>query len=197
MRRKTVRVLLISIAALWIMVSWALISGAIEPSSKALAQPCIEDVNCPTPSGTTAQPSGTGTSRPPGGSPTGSPSPSGQPSTPPGQMTGSPSPTDSPSPSSDRARTRVTIDWRRGEFLGRVRSRVARCERGRRVILKRETRGEDVTEGTTKSNRRGGWQIAFKQPRGRFYAIAKAKTVTNAEGDTSRCRKGESKTIRP
>ena len=147
----------------------------------------------PTPSGSpsaTASPTGTPSTTPtsadmpdpalttPGheGSPTVTPS---------GTPTGSPSgsPVTSPPESTTRCESKITLSYsgNRQRFSGEVRSDEVACERGRRVLLKRDRKsGTDRTVATTVTNRRGRYVIPQPDRQGnRFYTKTPRQTVTS------------------
>lgn len=116
----------------------------------------------------------------------------------------SPSPTEPPPPPPPEfpptpVRSRITIrfDEGAGAFKGAVSSKRARCERRRRVIVKRERSGDDRVLGATKTRLSGRWSLGgFEDPRGRYYARTPKKKV-EANGVTLVCRAARSRTIQP
>jgi hypothetical protein len=71
------------------------------------------------------------------------------------------------------------------------------CQEGRVISLKKKKRGRDGNAGATVSNQRGRWSIGKRNPKGRFYAIAKRRSFEDEDGNTIICRRAKSKTIRP
>jgi hypothetical protein len=115
----------------------------------------------------------------------------------------SPSPSEGPPPPpgfpSATVRTKITIrhDSDRGTFEGRVSSKRARCERDRRVLVRRVRSGNDKTIGRTTTPRTGRWVLTgFPDPPGRYYARTPQKEVTTDNGMVV-CRAAHSETIRP
>ncbi len=113
------------------------------------------------------------------------------------QPTGSPSEPDRPE--QQRCPTKVTIDSKRAgatraatEFFGRLKSPENMCERGRRVLLKKDRKtGKDRTVGETLSKRSGKWTIRERRAKGRYYALAPKERRPRVI-----CLKGRSKTIK-
>ena len=157
----------------------------------------------PTPSGSasaTATPTGTPTTTPtsaemPDPAAT-TPTPGS--STPAGTPTGSPteSPVTGPPQSTTKCGSRITLSYNgnRQSFNGSVRSDEEACERGRRVLLKRDRKnGRDRTVATTVTNRRGRYTIPLPDRQGtRFFAKTPRQAVTSGRqeivcmGDRSR-----------
>lgn len=106
------------------------------------------------------------------------------------------SPTSSPAACPSRVDSRVSIayDDRGRSFNGRVTSQRASCEGSRRVVVKKVRRGADSVVGNDVSDRRGKWEVEAARPKGRYYANAKRRLVTNG---TVECKKARSRTIRP
>ncbi len=106
------------------------------------------------------------------------------------------SPTSSPTACPSRVDSRISIAYNDGarSFNGRVTSQRASCETNRRVVLKKVRRGADRVVGNDVSDRRGKWEVKTARPKGRFYANAKRRFVTNG---TIECKKARSRTIRP
>lgn len=95
--------------------------------------------------------------------------------------------------------TNVTIRYRPRlrRWEGAIGSPIARCQRGRTVLLKRALRDHrDPVAGADLSDRNGIWRITKGHRAGRYYAIARYKEFTNAAGDTVRCARDRSVTIR-
>lgn len=122
-----------------------------------------------------------------------------------GASTPLPTPSESPSPPPPppsipvavRSSVSIRYDSDTASFRGRVRSPRPRCERGRKVTLKKERAGTDRALAATTTNRRGRWRIARADPKGSFYARAARKRFTLANGTTIECRATRSRSISP
>jgi hypothetical protein len=79
-----------------------------------------------------------------------------------------------------RVQSQVTI---RGSFKGQVVSEAAKCEKHRRVLLKKKRPGKDKTVGSDRTNNAGNWRIRKANPNGRYYA--KIKRTRRCTGDKS------------
>jgi hypothetical protein len=79
-----------------------------------------------------------------------------------------------------RVQSQVTI---RGSFKGQVVSEAAKCEKRRRVLLKKKRPGKDKTVGSDRTNNAGNWRIRKANPNGRYYA--KIKRTRRCTGDKS------------
>jgi hypothetical protein len=79
-----------------------------------------------------------------------------------------------------RVQSQVTI---RGSFKGQVVSEAAKCEKHRRVLLKKKRPGKDKTVGSDRTNNAGNWRIRKANPDGRYYA--KIKRTRRCTGDKS------------
>lgn len=149
----------------------------------------------PTPSGSaspTASPSATPTSRQApepvmsthGATPTASPSES---------------PVTSPPESTRKCESKITLSYNgnRQRFSGEIRSDESACERGRRVMLKKDRRkGRDRTVATTVTNRRGRYQIPLPDRRGtRFYSKTPRQTVPTRGGQEVVCLGDRSRSV--
>ena len=142
----------------------------------------------PTPSGSasaTASPTGTPSTSPTNEMPDPAlttPAPEGSPT---GTPTGSPSesPVTSPPESTTKCESKITLSYsgNRQRFSGEVRSDEVACERGRRVLLKRDRKsGRDRTVATTVTNRRGRYAIPLPDRQGRrFYTKTPRQTITS------------------
>ena len=73
-------------------------------------------------------------------------------------------------------------------FHGKVVSRKATCERGRTVEVYRVDPGPDGLYDRTTSDAQGGWSIPAGMPNGKFYAVAKQRSI-DAPGRTLVCRR--------
>ncbi len=62
-------------------------------------------------------------------------------------------------------------------FHGKVLSRKAACERGRTVEVYRVDPGPDGLYDRTTSDAQGAWSIPAGIPNGKFYAVAKQRTI--------------------
>lgn len=139
-------------------------------------------------------------------SPTGSPSPTSSSEIPAPAMTTPEStptpgetPVTSPPDSTTKCQTRITLRYRANKqrFSGEVRSGKAVCERGRRVLLKRDRKkGRDRTVATTVSRRRGKYRIPLPDRNGRrFYTKAPRQVVTTASGQEIVCMADRSRSV--
>ncbi len=72
--------------------------------------------------------------------------------------------------------SRLTLT-RADPFHGRVVSRKAACERGRIVEVYRVDPGPDGLYDRTTSDAQGAWSIPAGIPNGKFYAVAKQRTI--------------------
>jgi hypothetical protein len=94
----------------------------------------------------------------------------------------------------------VTINFKRSKnlFFGKLKSSFEGCKPGRKVRLKKVKKGADPTVGKDTSGSDGSWSIkktnGRRFPNGKYYAIAKPKTLTTIGGDQVDCQKGKSKT---
>ena len=149
-----------------------------------------EQTTCPRPTGpatgtqspSTASPSPTATS-------TTSPTPTNT-------QTQSPSPTPTPEPDPVVEPTNTTINYNGRAFTGKTKSDLAKCRRGRTVVLKKVRDGRDKTVGTDRTNRRGNYSITQRNANGKYYSVAKKKTFINGQGAQVTCRKDRSPTKR-
>lgn len=73
-------------------------------------------------------------------------------------------------------------------FHGKVLSKKAACERNRTVEVYRVDPGSDGLFGSTKSDAQGRWSIPAGMPNGKFYAIAKQRSV-GGPGKTLVCKR--------
>ena len=76
-------------------------------------------------------------------------------------------------------------------FHGKVISRRATCERGRTVEVYRVDPGPDGLYDRTTSDAQGAWSIPAGMPSGKFYAVAKQRTI-DAPGKTLVCERDTS-----
>ena len=76
-------------------------------------------------------------------------------------------------------------------FHGKVLSRKAACERGRTVEVYRVDPGPDGLYDRTLSDAQGAWSIPAGMPNGKFYAVAKQRSI-DALGKTLVCRRATS-----
>jgi hypothetical protein len=95
-----------------------------------------------------------------------------------------------------RADSEVTIRYNdaRERFQGRVSSERPRCERNRRVVVFRDTPGQDVRIGSDRTNDNGFYAVADNNAVGDFYAKVVRRERT-PEGHTHVCRAAVSPTI--
>jgi len=73
-------------------------------------------------------------------------------------------------------------------FHGKVLSKKAACERGRTVEVYRVDPGPDGLYDRTTSDAQGGWAIPAGMPNGKFYAIAKQRSI-DAPGKILVCKR--------
>ena len=73
-------------------------------------------------------------------------------------------------------------------FHGRVISKKAACERNRTVAVYRVDPGSDGLFGSTTSNAQGMWEIPAGLPNGKFYAIARQRSI-DAPAKTHVCKR--------
>ncbi|HEV2745484.1 MAG TPA: hypothetical protein VGV91_20190 [Rubrobacter sp.] len=76
-------------------------------------------------------------------------------------------------------------------FHGKVLSRKAACERGRTVEVYRVDPGPDGLYDRTTSDAQGAWTIPASMPNGKFYAVAKQRSI-DAPGKTIVCKRATS-----
>lgn len=135
----------------------------------------------PGPVQTLLSPSPTGSA-----SPTGTPSPSGTPTSPPPEDT-------------TKCESRITLSYNgnRQRFSGEVRSDETACERGRRVLLKRDRKsGRDRTVAATVTTRRGRYEIPLPDRNGtRFYTKTPRQAITTGAGEQIVCLGDRSRTV--
>jgi len=79
-------------------------------------------------------------------------------------------------------------------FHGKVLSKKAACERGRTVEVYRVDPGPDGLYDRTTSDAQGRWAIPAGLPNGKFYAIAKQRSI-DAPGKTLVCKRAVSPKI--
>ena len=95
--------------------------------------------------------------------------------------------------------TNITIHYRQRLRLweGEVGAPHVRCQRGRAVRLKRALRGyRDPVVGEDISSDAGEWRITTGNRPGRYYVTTPDKYFTNTTGDTVRCARDRSITVR-
>ncbi|MGH2808034.1 MAG: hypothetical protein ACRDKT_12255 [Actinomycetota bacterium] len=162
-------------------IAWG--AGAQAPAPSGVAS---EETDCPVPN----QSPTTTTTTSPATTTTTSPAPS----------TTSPSPTETTGPPVSASETRFTSFnyTRRGRnrFRGRIDSDFERCDRNRAINIKKVRRGRDRTVASARTDRRGRFQAFERRARGRYYAIARAKTITRRDGSQVDCLRARSRTIR-
>jgi hypothetical protein len=83
--------------------------------------------------------------------------------------------------------SRVTLA-QAAPFHGKVLSRKAACERGRTVEVYRVDPGPDGLYDRTTSNAQGAWTIPAGMPNGKFYAVAKQRSI-DSPGKTIVCKR--------
>ncbi|HVF54028.1 MAG TPA: hypothetical protein VNC78_10570 [Actinomycetota bacterium] len=93
-----------------------------------------------------------------------------------------------------RSRVSINHDFSPHRFFGRVRSPLSRCERGRRVVVRKVTPGTDDFIGRDRTNRRGRWSVTAAHSAGSYYAKVRRKAFT-AGGRRVVCRADRSRTI--
>ena len=79
-------------------------------------------------------------------------------------------------------------------FHGKVLSRKAACERARTVEVYRVDPGPDGLYDRTTSNTQGAWSIPAGTPNGKFYAVARQRTI-DAPGRTIVCKRATSPNV--
>lgn len=79
-------------------------------------------------------------------------------------------------------------------FHGKVLSKKAACERGRTVEVYRVDPGPDGLYDRTTSDAQGRWAIPAGMPNGKFYAIAKQRSI-DAPGKILVCKRATSPKI--
>jgi len=111
----------------------------------------------------------------------------------------SPSPSPSPTggePGSETYRSRVTIDHNSAGFYGDVSSPKGKCERWRRVLVRKIRKGPDLTVGKTNTKKSARWTLASRDtPRGRYYAKVVKRVFTQNETEVT-CRGARSDPVR-
>ena len=164
MKRKGARAALVACVALWGATLWALNSGALAQELPIPLQTCVPD------------------GPPPVGCPDESPSPSGS---------SSPSPSGSPSeePEPTEEDSKITIKYSNNKFSGAVKADTAKCEKGRKVSVKK--RGAGVV-GTDTTDNAGKWSVRYPEPKGKRYF---AKVAPKKVGETT-CNGAKSQTIK-
>jgi hypothetical protein len=70
------------------------------------------------------------------------------------------------------------------------------CQRFRRVYLKKHRPGRNSIVGRDTTSRHGNWKIHRRHHRGRYYAVAVRKAVTDQNGNTLVCQWDRSPTIK-
>ena len=76
-------------------------------------------------------------------------------------------------------------------FHGKVLARKAACERGRTVEVYRVDPGPDGLYDRTLTDAQGAWSIPAGMPNGKFYAVAKQRSI-DALGKTLVCSRATS-----
>ncbi len=79
-------------------------------------------------------------------------------------------------------------------FHGKVLSRKAACERDRVVAVYRVDPGPDGLYDKSRSNASGEWSIPAGMPNGRFYTIARQRSISNG-GTTLVCGRAVSSKV--
>ena len=94
-----------------------------------------------------------------------------------------------------RYESTVTIDFQRGHgsqndiFSGRVSSEKVRCERHRRVTVRRRLAGPDQLVGTAITDRDGHWEVQQDgTPTGTYFAKAKRKFLERTSNHKHICK---------
>lgn len=116
-----------------------------------------------------------------------SPSPSGS---------GSPSPSDSGGEvETEKHDSKVTIDHNTAGFHGAVNS-ARKCERQRKVLVKKVRKGPDMVVGRDRTSKTGRWfEPSENTPRGRYYAKVLKRVFTQNETQVT-CRGDRSDVVR-
>lgn len=86
--------------------------------------------------------------------------------------------------------TRATLA-QANPFHGKVLSQKAACERNRTVEVYRVDPGSDGLYGSTTSDARGKWTVPAGMPNGKFYAVARQRSI-DAPGKTLVCKRAVS-----
>ena len=73
-------------------------------------------------------------------------------------------------------------------FHGRIISKKAACERNRTVEVYRVEQGSDGLYGSTSSDAQGRWSVPAGMPNGKFYAVARQRSI-DASGKTLVCKR--------
>jgi hypothetical protein len=105
---------------------------------------------------------------------------------------------DETDPSPNRIDTDIKRFKHGSPFTGDVVSDKAKCERGRKVVVKKVTPGSDFKVGSDRTNRRGAFKVGHggrAHGDGKFYAKVKKKRFTNNKGRVIVCEKARSRTI--
>jgi hypothetical protein len=91
----------------------------------------------------------------------------------------------------------LSYSGNRQRFSGEVRSGKQVCERGRRVLLKRDRRkGRDRTVAQTVTDREGRYRIPLPDRQGRrFYTRAPRQSATTRGGQDVTCLGDRSRTV--
>lgn len=79
-------------------------------------------------------------------------------------------------------------------FHGKVVSKKAACERGRMVEVYRVDPGPDGLFDSTTTDAQGKWSIPAGMPNGKFYAVAKQRSI-DAPGKNLVCRRATSQKV--
>ncbi len=79
-------------------------------------------------------------------------------------------------------------------FHGKVLSKKAACERNRTVEVYRVDPGPDGLYDRTTSDAQGGWSIPAGTPNGKFYAVAKQRSI-DTPGKTLVCKRAISSKV--
>ncbi len=73
-------------------------------------------------------------------------------------------------------------------FHGKVTSKKAACGRNRTVAVYRVDPGSDGLYGSTTSDAQGRWSVPAGMPNGKFYAVARQRSI-DAPGKTLVCKR--------
>jgi hypothetical protein len=94
--------------------------------------------------------------------------------------------------------TQVSAPTHGSPFTGTVDSDKAKCEKKRKVTIKKVRKGKDRKIGSDRTNRFGIYRVGHNRPHGdgRFYAKAKKKEFVNKAGRTVICKAGRSPSVK-
>lgn len=94
-----------------------------------------------------------------------------------------------------RASSRVSLDYSDSAFKGKVRSGRPKCEKNRKVKIKKMRPGRDRVVGRDRTNDRGKFRVRERNAKGRYYAKVSRRS-RGRYGHTHICKKDASRPIR-